>query len=250
MLQNARLNLLLPENICPDAALFWYQKGWLSKTEVPFRKFFSDLYKFLNQHPAKWKTRALRRMLVVSEDQTSGPVVKLERFSKILMWFGALRLISGTIFDRIEACLRESWFFGEISTTGAEHLLDTQKYSPGTFLVRLNLGGSEGIETSPFTISKISTNGLSHIRVYHGKDGKGLRCKVRVDGKFVTLKSPGTIRDLINVARTHYPLIFAHLCPGHPYSDVFMDQSSKLGKYESANKEAEPESDSDSEPSE
>jgi hypothetical protein len=113
------------------------------------------------------------------------------------MWFGPLKSSAGTIFDRIEACLRENWFFGEISTTQAgtfsfpldlrfalfllfhpEHLLDTQKYQPGTFLVRLNLGGSEGIETSPFTISKISTNGISHIRVYHGKEGKGLRCKV------------------------------------------------------------------------
>jgi len=243
MVQNARLNLLLPESICRDAALFWYQKGWLSKTEVPFRKFFSDLYKFLNQHPAKWKTRTLRRMLVVSEDQAS-PIVKLERFSKVLMWFGPLKASSGTLFDRIEACLREPWFFGELSTTQSEHLLDTQKYAPGTFLVRLNLGGSEGIETSPYTISKISTNGLSHIRVYHGKEGKGFRCKVRYEGKFVTVKSTGTIRDLVAVARQQYPLIFSHVCPGHPFADVFLDQASKLGKYESANKDAEPEDDS------
>jgi hypothetical protein len=64
------------------------------------------------------------------------------------------------------------------------------------------------------------------------------------------VKSPGNIRDLIATARQQYPLIFTHLCPGHPFADVFSEQGAKLGKYESANKDAEPEDDSsESEPS-
>lgn len=62
--------------------------------------------------------------------------------------------------------MSQPWFFGPIERPEAEDVLLAKK-KKGTFLVRLNLGGSEEPSISPFVISKINKNQqVEHIRVY------------------------------------------------------------------------------------
>lgn len=109
--------------------------------------------------------------------------------------------------------------------------------------MRLNTGGSEEIENAPYTISKISSRGVSHIRVYPMVDKSGFRCKIRVNGEMTTLKSVGTIVELVNAGLALYPSIFSAICSGHPFAEIFVEYGANIGNYESANNDAdEPES--------
>ena len=138
-------------------------------------------------------------------------MVDIERFALVLAWFGPIGPMNGvsngflpafltlssgekrsvTFLDRILAIMRFGWFFGDMEREECEALLlDLKKkaglrpsqpihFSPnlflGTFLVRVNLGGSVGPEVSPFTISKVNRSGnVEHHRVYPLKNHSGL----------------------------------------------------------------------------
>lgn len=94
----------------------------------------------------------------------------------VMQWFGPLRSADPkggkptTFLDRILAVMRHGWFFGDIDREESENLLRDLKKKPGiclsslcveclksgTFLVRVNLGGSLEPSSSPFTISKVN----------------------------------------------------------------------------------------------
>jgi len=143
------------------------------------------------------------------------PVVDLHRFGLVLSWFGPLQNQpyepdNKNFLDRLLKIMCRPWFFGDIERSECEDLLNSSKKKKGTFLVRLNLGGSEEPLLSPFCISKINKEGrVEHIRVYVEPTGFHIHTKVKtakgtinsnesVQGDFLTMIKRLKSKDVIS----------------------------------------------------
>jgi len=111
-------------------------------------------------------------------------------------------------------------FFGGCSSDEAETLLKLYK-DPGTFLVRLNMKGSNPIEKSPFTISRIDERGkILHTRIQRKDDG--LRITVgKGDSQFKFSQESNRLDHFISQLKEKEPSLFRVSCPGWPFERLF-----------------------------
>lgn len=98
--------------------------------------------------------------------------IVVETFSNILKWFGPMAPhprfphVNSTLPERIVLLMSQPWFFGPIGSHQAAVYLKSHVDQPGTFLVRLNPGGNEAIESAPLTISRMNDDRtITHIRI-------------------------------------------------------------------------------------
>jgi len=153
-------------------------------------------------------------------------MVSIDRLGLVMTWFGPMTALSWerpkTIFiDRIVSLLKHGWFFGDIEREESETLLRDFKKKPGTFLVRVNLGGLiEPIE-SPFTISKVNSNQkLEHMRVYHYKDKSGYF--IQYKSKSITqVYARGGLEKLVSKLKRKGILRKNGGVPGQKYKSIF-----------------------------
>jgi len=165
-------------------------------------------------------------------EKESDETVSIEKFSLLLKWFGPLNQNGRNIMDRVEAIVKKPWFFGGLSSLETEQNLSQYSNKPGTFLVRLNMGGNEPIDKTPFTISRIDQNGFVHTRVYPLIDGGGFIAEVTKKGKEkvkIQKDSPNLDEFIVHIQNS-LPDIFSEICPGHPFRRIFSDEG--VGLYE------------------
>eukprot|EP01103_Thecamoeba_quadrilineata_P011684 TRINITY_DN2839_c0_g1_i1.p2 TRINITY_DN2839_c0_g1~~TRINITY_DN2839_c0_g1_i1.p2 ORF type:complete len:231 (-),score=42.04 TRINITY_DN2839_c0_g1_i1:43-735(-) len=140
-------------------------------------------------------------------------VVSLDKFGRVLDWFGPVCDPSGKLLflQMMVKILSQRWFFGELSTREAELRLKDQPV--GTFLVRFSTT-SEGC----YTISKMSHEGINHQRVMKHFGGP---CKPQFFS--VSNRKSASLDTLINSSSNVLGLIIA--CPGYPFDYLFQGSS-------------------------
>jgi len=219
------LNTIIIECAIPDelGAIFWNQH-FREKEQVSWRDFVNSfsmglgiaspvpMYDIL-QYSSPTLNPELElgirclKAVAVSIAQVQGQeeeVVTMEMFGKVLAWFGNLRADNAKILEKIKIVLASSWFHGDISMPESEARLANKP--DGTYLVRFSTS-----EMGAFTISKVSTTGISHQRL------------MRTQGMYMmNKKSYQTITDLIRAEASQLNLL--NPCGGSRYLALFRKQ--------------------------
>lgn len=173
----------------PRAVKLW-SECWPGLTEVAFKDLEEKLMKVMGLNIDDYSVQLECLKILITHEKKKGsdttPCVNIHKFGLALSWFGPMdahpwEAGNTTFLDRAKAIMSKPWFFGDIERTEAEDfLLNSNKKKKGTFLVRLNLGGSEEPSISPFIISKLNKEQrVEHIRVYPDPVGFHIRTKVK-----------------------------------------------------------------------
>jgi len=236
LIRKATLDIYFPKELSPDAANFW-GKYYPGKWRVPFKDggspFIKNLHRYLEKrHMSKIQVTCVQKML--AEEEAGETVVTIEKFSNLLKWFGKIKQDTFNVMDRIEAVMKKEWFFGDLGSNEAESKLKLS-IKPGIFLVRLNMGGQEAIEKTPYTISRLDQKGKAyHTRVYPSK-GAGFLIKIKKGTDEVKLRNKSSnIEDFVEFVRQEDPSVCGVMCPGYPFKDIFSGETGKKSQYEEA----------------
>jgi len=226
MLQKALIDIYLPKDLCSLAPQFW-DKYFRGKSKAPWEQFMKRFVLQLGKRVPKIPLEIACLEKLVVEEEGGEKFITIERFSSLLKWFGKMKQQDQSqqpqdILTRIHAVLSQDWFFGAISSADAETSLKLYKDKPGTFLVRLNMGGNNPIEKAPFTISRIDSRGKSvHTRVQISKHG-GLRVKVGTgSSKLKLVQSSNRLDEFVKRLNEQQPTLFGSSCPGWPFKALF-----------------------------
>jgi len=219
MLQRAWIDIFIPDH--PIAPAFW-DKYFKGKSKAPWDQFvkrFTPLLGKKERSKLQLEYACLQK-LVAEEEKVGEKFISVERFGALLKWFGPIKSDSGDILERIQCTMKCDWFFGGCSSDEAETLLKLYK-DPGTFLVRLNMKGSNPIEKSPFTISRIDERGkILHTRIQRKDDG--LRITVgKGDSQFKFSQESNRLDHFISQLKEKEPSLFRVSCPGWPFERLF-----------------------------
>jgi len=160
---------------------------------------------------------------------TKEKVVTLERFASILHWFGPIK-IPGRLswIERMFHLIREKWFHGDIDKQRSETVLGMQKKN--SFLVRFS---STDPEKTPFTISKLTSNGIVHQRLYAMTDFTGYFCYIQAskkDKSQILLSEKGDLSVLIKSLAKHQKL--ENPIGGSPFEKFFVVSNNDTCCYE------------------
>jgi len=185
------------------------------------------LYKALNEPLARDRENSKEyrclRALVLPEWHKDGDdeTVTLERFGLLCRWFGGLAAVGpSTLLKRIEETCRYPYFFGDLDRVASENLLSGYSKKPGTFLVRLST--TEPIEKTPFTISKVSSDGsVTHTRVNARTDGRGFYISVKTKSGNLQIEAPSPFVNLIEKAKKKLKL--REFALGSRFASLFKD---------------------------
>eukprot|EP01103_Thecamoeba_quadrilineata_P018589 TRINITY_DN712_c0_g1_i2.p1 TRINITY_DN712_c0_g1~~TRINITY_DN712_c0_g1_i2.p1 ORF type:complete len:385 (+),score=76.42 TRINITY_DN712_c0_g1_i2:579-1733(+) len=204
------------------------QNGYVMAHELqarlPSLSVHGDVNNLLNLNPycmSELERRCLQAMLGEKPKLGEGmrqagadDHVSLERFGRVLDWFGPIIDPHGRIilFDTMIGIMKHSWFFGELTTREAEQRLQQQQV--GTFLVRFS-STNDGC----YTISKMSSQGINHQRVTKIASNPPLFSLG--NHQFTSLES--LIGSMCSI------LCLSVSCPGHPFDQLFRIGSSSLG---------------------
>jgi len=170
----------------PRAIQLW-SIHWPGVSEIHWSALQKELAREMNLDIQEYEIEFKCLETLVAQEKKKGsdttPIVNIHRFGLVLSWFGPMENHTWehsdvTFLTRIASIMARPWFFGDIERTEAEDLLLSVKRKKGTFLVRLNLGGSEEPSVSPFIISKVNKEQkVEHIRVYPNSTGWHIHTK-------------------------------------------------------------------------
>jgi len=237
MLQNARIDIFLPETLCPKAGIFW-KKYWLNQGKVPLETFMKNLFDFLKKPFGVVELKCISALFWPPETSSSShqPQMSLPKFGKLLKWFGPLQPEGDkySMLDYVVQTMKQPWFFGTINRQAAEAKLDPYKNVESTFLVRLNSGQNEAIEVSPYTISRVEGGQFVHNRACPSKKG-GFFIKAKVQHR-----AEGGLNDLVTAILMAEDSPCKAPCSGHPFAGVFLATPLKVvDNYQMAGKDDE-----------
>jgi len=171
-LEVAMISALLP---CQTASSMWLTY-FKSQTEVEFSKFVSVFFAVLNVDldSAEYNDYFVcLKTLLVSSDILSTEIVRIEKFSFLLNWFGELLPTTERplpFMERIHQLLKTSYFYGATSKEATETHLTRKGNATGTYLLRFNM--KQGFTEPPFTISKLASASkklVEHQRILYKK---------------------------------------------------------------------------------
>jgi len=230
LLKDAMVDIFLTP-VCPDMAKLWkLEKRWRGKEQVKYESFVRTVCKYLR---IKYQEKVLAfkclKALVAVEKKKGAdvtPMVSIDRLGLVMAWFGPMTALSWekpkvTFLDRMLSVLKHGWFFGDIEREESEALLRDFKKKPGTFLVRVNLGGTTEPEVTPFTISKVNNLKLEHMRVYHYKDRTGYFIQVQTRTGPRQVYARGGLEKLISKLKRKGVLRKNGGVPGAKYKSIF-----------------------------
>uniref|UniRef100_A0A6B2L2I7 SH2 domain-containing protein n=1 Tax=Arcella intermedia TaxID=1963864 RepID=A0A6B2L2I7_9EUKA len=215
-LQSALTKVFLPTELCPTAGTLW-EKHFRGTTKVPWQDFLTNTVNFLRKRHPKYKIEFSCLELLAVEEEGEQKIVNLERFSSLLKWFGQMKSDNGDFVNRVFQVMSKEWFFGLISSSAAQHILRSS--APGTFLVRLHMGGNISIDKFPYTISRVDPNGkVVHTRIQ--RVSSGFSVKFGSANKTCLSLTDTTIENFIQYLRESSDFML-HVCPGHPFKHLF-----------------------------
>jgi len=190
----------------PTGAWFW-QQYFHGCTRIRWTAFLEKLHGLF---PRQQEVEA-ELLPILCERQENEDLVSIEGFRRLLLWFGDLQVNrTSSILDRFGEVLRMPWFFGSETAMGAEKLLRGPAKS-GVFLVRLNMGGSLPANKSPFTISFVDGDKISHTRVVFANQRTQLKFTDKA-GNTVTFPNQGIV-NFVKTIMEQYPQVFSTPCP-------------------------------------
>jgi serine/threonine protein kinase len=219
-LEDAMLASSVPDTV---AQALW-KKNWAGQLSVSFSKFIPVFYAAINEPLARDREgdasyKVLRHLLIVDGTgfkEGDAEEVTLERFGRMMKWFGNLNNDHGHILKRLVSLAQQAWFHGEMERPACETLLANIK-DHGVFLVRLS---TTEPEKTPFTISKYSRDGtVTHQRINARSDGRGHYVAFKTKKGNEKIEAPGGVENLI--AKCAKELRLKKACPGSRYHDFF-----------------------------
>jgi serine/threonine protein kinase len=230
MLKDAMVDLFLTP-VCPDMANLWkVDRRWRGKEQVKFTSLTRALCNYLRikhkDHQLAFKCLQALVSVEKKKGSDSTPMVSIDRLGLVMAWFGPMMALPWekhriTFMDRIVSILKHGWFFGDIEREESEALLRDFKRKTGTFLVRVNLGGSIEPMESPFTISKVNNQKIEHIRVYHYKDRSGYFIQLKSKTTTTQVYAKGGLEKLISKLKKKGVLRKNGGVPGQKYKSIF-----------------------------
>jgi serine/threonine protein kinase len=254
MLKDAMVDLFLTP-VCPDMANLWrVERRWRGKEQVKFTSLTRALCHYLRirhrDHILAFKCFQALAAFEKKKGSDSTPMVPIDRLGLVMAWFGPMMALSWErprvlFLDRIVSILKHGWFFGDIERDDSEALLrdySKKKKKTGTFLVRVNLGGS-GIEPfeSPFTISKVNNQKIEHMRVYHYKDRSGYFIQYKSKTATTQVYAKGGLEKLISKLKRKGILRKNGGVPGQKYKSIFeSEENADIAIYLQIDKDEEP----------
>eukprot|EP01120_Amphizonella_sp_Union-15-10_P007506 TRINITY_DN2538_c0_g1_i1.p1 TRINITY_DN2538_c0_g1~~TRINITY_DN2538_c0_g1_i1.p1 ORF type:complete len:499 (-),score=110.21 TRINITY_DN2538_c0_g1_i1:204-1700(-) len=210
----------------PDGRAFW-KRTFLPHEEVPWLEFARKFCALLAESDLNLSLmdvfstdlkiqglKCLKTIVTHNTQQTQEEVVSLEKFGKILTWFGPIfdprDSTEQTFLDRVRNVMSQPWFHGDVDTSSAQALLAGKP--GGTFLVRFS--SMDGW----FTISQITEDrSIKHQRI---RKLEGIGFSV---GKQVF----ETLPDLL----VGKGLVLTAACPGSRFSRIFDEHPPDIGGY-------------------
>jgi len=214
ILQNARVDINLPVDLCPTANAMWKSK-FLDRNKVEFEPMMKQLSITCGDPDSEIKKNVVALVLWPDAPikDRANKFITLGKLAKLIKWFGKLKA-EVSMLSRMENIARQKWFFGNFSADKSEKTI--RGLATGTFLVRLNVGGGEAIENAPFTITALdSHSNFLHIRCYPSKKGGFY---IKVDNK--QTRAVGEITDFILHLKKEKNICICD-CEGSPFEPVF-----------------------------
>jgi len=214
ILQNARVDINLPLELCPTANSMWKSK-FIDRNKVEFEPLMKQLFTTCGEADSENKKNVVALILWPDAPikDRANKFITLGKLAKLIKWFGKLKA-EVSMLARMENIARQKWFFGNFSADKSEKTI--RGLAPGTFLVRLNVGGGEAIENAPFTITALDNHSsFLHIRCYPSKKGGYY---IKVDNK--QTRALGEITDFILHLKKD-KIICITDCEGSPFEAVF-----------------------------
>mmetsp|Transcript_28558 Transcript_28558/g.71798 ORF Transcript_28558/g.71798 Transcript_28558/m.71798 type:complete len:494 (-) Transcript_28558:138-1619(-) len=204
-------SIMVDVAINDEAGRQLWKHNFLGKEEVTWDDFKKVIYRYASKTDNKVTDIKLKCLEVLLTEQSkklmgNKNVVNLEKFGKLLAWFGPLVPPKGSnvtpMLSKVHTILRSEWFHGDINNQEAEDRLNGQKY--GCFLIRFSsVAGC-------FTISSQSKEKrVIHQRIAH----------VPGEGFHFWNKKYETLQDLIDKEKTKFK--FKTPCPGSKYQYLF-----------------------------
>jgi len=235
LLRKALIDIFLPVSLCPDSGKFW-MKHWPGKSKAPFKSFCDAFAKDFKKKLTVVQIDCMSRLL--TEEINKEILVDIEKFGNCLKWFGPLQFdTQHTLVNRIEDVMKNPWFFGDMETIEAQQKVEMYCEHPGTFLVRLNLGGGAKIEEAPYTITSAANKGSYHTRCYRRQEKDGFIVQIkRGSDKVKIVTKSNLIEDLIRELQHKEPLVCGRDCKGSPYTRIFAGKVAVSG-YDEAPKD-------------
>jgi len=148
-----------------EAKEFW-RVNFDGKTEVNFSEFSKSLFEYLEIDLDVNDEKYACIDAMACQDGNQSRIVTLERFGRLLKWFGNLRDRNDNIVDKITSIMRNPWFHGEVSRD--QLALYNREFSAETkkkrhFLIRFS--ETEPIEEHPFSITVWGSSGSTNYRI-------------------------------------------------------------------------------------
>lgn len=141
--------------------------------------FAERLCSYLQSAPGQLELIIKCLELILHHDEPDSQCATMDDLFALICWFGPLnatRAFRGTLCERLLHVASQRWFFGQLSAKEATQQLAPFVSAPGTFLVRLNPGGTEPIAKAPFTISRVASSGcVTHVRIRTREGGYVVR---------------------------------------------------------------------------
>jgi hypothetical protein len=219
-LEDAMLQVTIPD---PAGQALW-KKNWAGQLSVSWIKFVPVFYEAIKEPLAREREKdssykVLRHLLIVDGTgfkEGDNEEVSVERFGRMMKWFGNLNNDQGNILKRIVALAQTPWFHGEIERPACETLLANIR-DPGVFLVRLS---TTEPERTPFTLSKYSKDGsVTHQRINVRPDLRGHYVAFKTKKGNEKIEAAGGVEKLVEKCAKDLRLKKA--CPGSRYHDFF-----------------------------
>jgi len=188
-----------------DAANMW-KMSWPGQVQISWNLFSVEFYKAIGQTLTRDRNEVKFKCLqaILENDQS----VNLERFGFFSKWFFPL---DKTLLDRLVEIMKLPYFHGDISRKESEAFLSN--FKKGSYLVRLST--TEPVKSSPFTVSKVSSKGVNHQRIYVKDNGSGFYVHIKdKKKKLVNLEVDGPLVQLLKNRKVNKELSLSTPCPG------------------------------------
>eukprot|EP01128_Nolandella_sp_AFSM9_P001212 TRINITY_DN11319_c0_g1_i1.p1 TRINITY_DN11319_c0_g1~~TRINITY_DN11319_c0_g1_i1.p1 ORF type:complete len:700 (-),score=125.94 TRINITY_DN11319_c0_g1_i1:110-2209(-) len=224
LLNTSRIDCYFPPATLPFGNSFW-KRYFPRSANVRLRRVLNHLQTHFERDIPFEEVTILCLKEILTPKRLGVLTVSIDRFSKFLKWFGDINPVS-PIFSTLVNVLKQKWFFGELGSADATRKLEPHIRTVGTYLVRLNPGGNESIQKSPFTISRVNSDqSITHIRIRQTRRGYSLRL-LRNDSS-LRISTSGGLVELMDKVFHQSRSLCVKICSLYPFAYIFISRADR-----------------------